>query len=157
MVRNPLRNPFSLSQDEPELVRQERTRNRQTIQSQLRAAVQKHKDSRNPSVSGPTRLDAAYDAVLFCALAVFAAQGYRIASRPGHHRIAMEGLAGTLELGEGLHDELETLLDLRNSKYDGFESVDERTLADALQLSDNVLTRVSQWLVQHHADLVATT
>jgi hypothetical protein len=40
-LRNPLRNPFSLSQDEPELVRQERTRNRQTIQSQLRAAVQK--------------------------------------------------------------------------------------------------------------------
>ena len=132
-------------------------RNGQTIQFQLRAAAQKYKDSQNTSVSGPTRLDAAYDAVLFCALAVFAAQGYRIASRPGHHRIAMEGLAGTLELGGGLYDELETLLDLRNSKYDGFESVDERTLADALQLSGNVLSAASKWLAQHHADLVATT
>ena len=152
-----LRNPFSLSQDEPELVRQERTRNRQTIQSQLRAAVQKYKDSQNASVSGPTRLDAAYDAILFCALAVFAAQGYRISSRPGHHRIAMEGLAGALDLGDGTYDELETLLDLRNSKYDGFESVDEQTLRDALQLSNTVLTTVSAWLVQHHPDLVATT
>ncbi len=152
-----LRNPFSLSQDEPELVRQECTRNRQTIQSQLRAAVQKYKDSQNASVSGPTRLDAAYDAILFCALAVFAAQGYRISSRPGYHRIAMEGLAGALDLGEGTLDELETLLDLRNSKYDGFESVDEQTLRDALQLSSTVLTTVSTWLVQHHPDLVATT
>lgn len=91
-----LRNPFSLSRDELELVCQERTRNRQTIQSQLRAAVQKYKDAQNTSVSDPTRLDAAYDAILFCALAVFAAQGYRISSKPGHHRIAMEGLAGTL-------------------------------------------------------------
>lgn len=152
-----MRDPFSLSQDEPELVRQERTRNRQTIQSQLRAAVQKYRDSQNVSVSGPTRLDAAYDAILFCALAVFAAQGYRISSRPGHHRIAMEGLAGTLDLGESTYDELETLLDLRNSKYDGFESVDERTLADTLQLSSHVLTTVSNWLGQHHPDLVAST
>lgn len=150
-----MRDPFSLSRDEPELVRQERTRNRQTIQSQLRAAVQKYKDSRNVSVSGPTRLDAAYDAILFCALAAFAAQGYRISSRPGHHRIAMEGLAGTLNLNESTYDELETLLDLRNSKYDGFESVDEQTLTDALQLSSHVLTTVSNWLAQNHPDLIA--
>ena len=150
------RKPFSLSRDEPDLVRHERTRNRQTIQSQLRAAVQKYTDATNTSISGPTRLDAAYDAILFCALAVFAAQGYRIASRPGHHRIAIEGLAGTLDFSENLHDELETLLDLRNSKYEGFESVDDRTLADALQLSKHVLTAVSTWLEKHHADLVAT-
>lgn len=153
----PVRNPLSLSQDEPDLVRQERTRNRQTIQSQLRAAVQKYRDAQHTGVSGPTRLDAAYDAILFCALAVFAAQGFRIASRPGHHRIALEGLAGTLGLSSGVHDELETLLDLRNSKYDGFESVDAQTLNDALQLSNSILSTVSEWLKEHHPDLVART
>lgn len=153
----PPRNPFSLSQAQPDLVRQERTRNRQTIQSQLRAAVQKYHDAKHTGVSGPTRLDAAYDAILFCALAVFAAQGFRISSGPGHHRIALEGLAATLGLSSTLHDELETLLDLRNSKYDGFESVDEPTLKDALQLSTNILSSVSEWLKQNHADLVATS
>lgn len=146
-----LRDPFSLSRDEPTLVRQERTRNRQTIQSQLRAAVQKYQDALNTSVSGPTRLDAAYDAILFSALAVFAAQGYRITAQAGHHRIAMEGLAASLGMGEGPHDEPDALLDLRNSKYEGFESVDEPTLADALHLAKHILT------TRHHPDLIAAS
>lgn len=151
-----LRNPFALSQSEPELVRQERTRNRQTIQSQLRAAVQKYQDAQNDSVSGPTRLDAAYDAVLFCALAVFAAQGYRISSRSGHHMIAIEGLASTLDLSEDQYDELEALRDLRHTKYEGFESIDAQTLNDAIRLSKDIMSAVSQWLTQHHSDLIAT-
>ena len=134
------RNPLLLSQDQPDLVRQERTRNRQTIQSQLRAAGQKYRDAKHTGVSGPTRLDAAYDAILFCALAVFAAQGFRISAGFGHHRIALEGLVATLGLRSTVHDELETLLDLRNSKYDGFDSVDDHTLSDALQLSTDVLS-----------------
>jgi hypothetical protein len=153
----PPRDPFSLSRDQPELVRQERTRNRQTIQSQLRAAVQKYRDAKHTGVSGPTRLDAAYDAILFCALAVFAAQGFRISSGLGHHRIALEGLAATLRLSDAVHDELEALLDLRNSKYDGFDSVDEPTLNDALQLATSILSSVSDWLKKNHADLVATS
>ncbi|NIE85501.1 hypothetical protein F3J21_19130 [Burkholderia sp. Tr-860] len=118
--------------------------------------MQKYQDAQNTSVSGPTRLDAAYDAILFCALAVFAAQGYRISSGPGHHRVAMEGLAGTLDFGTGTHDELDTLLDLRNSKYEGFDSVDQQTLADALLLSNRVLVTVSAWLTEHHHDMIAT-
>jgi hypothetical protein len=152
-----LRDPFALSRSEPELVRQERTRNWQTIQSQLRAAVQKYKDAQNDSVSGPTRLDAAYDAVLFCALAVFAAQGYRISSKPGHHMIAIEGLASTLDLSEGEYDELEALRDLRHSKYEGFESIDAQTLKESIQLSKNIMSAVSEWLAKHHSDLIATT
>jgi hypothetical protein len=150
------RKPFDLSQAEPNLVRQERTRNRQTIQSQLRAAMQKFKDSQNTSVSGPTRLEAAYDAILMCALAVFAAEGYRISSQPGHHRIALEGLAGTLNLGQGVQDQLEALLDLRNSKYDGFDVVDNTTLKDALDLSQKMLDAVSTWFAKQHPDLLAS-
>jgi hypothetical protein len=153
----PPRNPLLLSQDEPKIVRPERTRNKQTIQSQLRAAVQKYQDAQQMSVSGPTRLEAAYDAILFCALVVFAAQGFRITSGLGHHRIALEGLASTLSLSSSVLDELEALLDLRNSKYDGFESVDKQTLSDALLLSHDILTTVSEWLENNHRDLIAVT
>jgi hypothetical protein len=103
-------------------------------------------------------LDAAYDAVLFSAqAAVFVAQGFRISSGLRHHHIALEGLVATLVFGSTRHDELETLLDLRNSKYDGFDSVDEQTLGDALQLATDVLSSVSEWLKRNHPDLVATT
>ena len=119
--------------------------------------MQKFNDSQNTSVSGPTRLETAYDAILLCALAVFAAEGYRVSSQPGHHRIALEGLAGTLNLGEGVHDELDALLDLRNSKYDGFDVVDATTLKDALDLSQKMLGAVSTWLAKQHPDLVAIT
>ncbi|WP_246793653.1 hypothetical protein [Burkholderia perseverans] len=69
----------------------------------------------------------------------------------------MEGLAASLGIGEGAHDELDALLDLRNSKYEGFESVDEPTLADTLHLAKHLLTTVSAWLQQHHPALIAAS
>ncbi|MBI0330471.1 hypothetical protein [Burkholderia plantarii] len=69
----------------------------------------------------------------------------------------MEGLAASLGMGEGPHDELEALPDLRNSKYEGVESVDEPTLADALRLAKHILTIVSAWRQRHHPDLIAAS
>lgn len=116
-----IRKPPQLAADEPHVVRQERTHNKQMVQELLRAAVQKFKDTEVQGVSGPTRFEAAYDAILFAALAVFAAQGYRVTAGAGHHRLALEGLVGTLGGGQLLLDELDALLTIRNTKYTGWQ------------------------------------
>ncbi|WP_454737757.1 hypothetical protein [Cupriavidus necator] len=135
------RKPPQLAVDEPQVVRTERLQNKQMVQDLLRAALQKFQDTKIPRVSDPTRFEAAYDAILFAALAVFAAQGYRISAAPGHHRVALEGLVGSLDGGQLLLDELDGLLTIRNSKYTGFATVRAPDLRLALELAERCSAR----------------
>ena len=149
-----LRTPREIAQSEPSVVRQERAINKQTAQELLLAAVQKHADTNLPRLSDPTKLEAAYDAVLFCALAVFASQGYRVSSAPGHHRLALEGLAATLRFKQSVFDEILLLLDVRNTKYTGFVRVKPADLKLAQSLAEKALNETNQWITDHHPDLL---
>jgi hypothetical protein len=51
-------------------------------------------------------LEAAYDAMLFCALAIFAARGYRVTAEKGHHTVALEGMAAELQLAQAHIDQI---------------------------------------------------
>lgn len=59
------RTPAEIARAEPRLVRQERHLDKGTVQQLLAAAVQKFADAERKENSGPTRLEAAYDAMLF--------------------------------------------------------------------------------------------
>jgi hypothetical protein len=120
------------------------------VQELLMSAVQKFKDSSVQGVSDPTKMDAAYDAILFSALAVFAAEGYRVTSNLGHHQLALEGLAGSLCLGEAAHDEMQQMRELRNLKYTGFHTVNPADLKAGLALAERILNETSGWLEQNH-------
>ncbi len=148
------RKPAQLAVEAPQVVRSERLQNKQMVQELLRAAVQKLQDTKVQGVSEPTRFDAAYDAVLFSALAVFAVQGYRITAAPGHHRIALEGLVGCLDGGQMLLDELDGLLSIRNAKYTGFATVRAPDLRLALELAERMLGETSQWLQAQHPGML---
>jgi hypothetical protein len=135
--------------------REERTLNKQSVQELLKAAVLKRADANNASVSEPTRLDAAYDAILFCALAVFAADRYRItSSEKAHHELAIEGLAATLGFGQTLRDELDTLRRLRGEKYTGFTSVRPADLKLALAHAERVIGEVEAWFATRRPELL---
>jgi hypothetical protein len=148
------RSVMQLSLDEPKLVRQERSLNKSSVQELLQSAVQKLQDAHVIAVSAPTRFEAAYDAMLFAALALFAAQGFRVSSQPGHHRIAMEGLVATLGLAIAVRDELEAFLDERNSKYTGFLTVKPADLALVLSRATDILARTSHWFETRHPELL---
>jgi hypothetical protein len=148
------RDPYQLSREEPQLVRHERMLNRLSVQEYLMAAIQKRKDADVAGISGPTRLEAAYDAILFSAFAVFSVQSYRVSAGMGHHKIALEGLAGSLGLNQSDLDEMEQLLEIRNAKYDGFHEVSEVDLHDALAISDRTLNAVEAWLQTHHPGIL---
>lgn len=148
------RSAMQLSLDEPKLVRQERTLNKSSVQELLQSAVQKLQDANVAAVSAPTRFEAAYDAILFAALALFAAQGFRITSQHGHHWVALEGLVATLGLTTSILDELETVLDERNSKYTGFLTVKPADLALVLSRANDILAKTSHWFETKHPELL---
>jgi hypothetical protein len=149
-----LRKPRELCQSEPSVVRQERTLNKDSVQQLLAGGVQKLNDARQENVSRPTRVEAAYDAVLFCALAVFAAQGYRISSKPGHHKVALEGLAAELKFKQTLYDETDELLRTRNEKYTGVLKVSDADLRTALELAARVLNETEAWFGKNRPELL---
>lgn len=153
-MTSPPRSVMQLSLDEPKVVRQERTLNKSSVKERLQSAVQKIQDSKVTAVSDPTRFEAAYDAILFAGLALFAAQGFRISSQPGHHRVALEGLVATLGLSSSIHDELEMVLEERNSKYTGFLTVKPADLALVLSRADDILTKTSHWFETKHPELL---
>jgi hypothetical protein len=88
-------------------------------------------------------MDAAYDAVFFCALAVRTSQAVRVTSRPGHHAVALEAAATVMKLQEW-----------RNRKYQGFFSANERDVADAIETARKYLEATSAWVKREQAQLL---
>ena len=143
----------TIQRQEPRLVIFERGLKKTTVQQLLQSAVMKFKDAGVRDASGPTRLEAAYDAILFCALALFAAQGFRVTSQQGHHQVALEGMAGELALSETTYDEIVALSTLRNTKYTGFLTVSDADLALSLKHAQRVLNDTEAWLLKHNPNL----
>ena len=150
----PPRRPQKLAQEEPRTVRAERTINKGTVQDLLKSAMLKFGDARREANSGATRLEAAYDAILMAALAVFAAQGFRITSEPGHHQVALEGLAAELRLAQSLVDEISELREIRNKKYTGLAHVNPADIKTALEIAKRVLSETEAWIATNYADLL---
>jgi hypothetical protein len=111
----------------------------------LRAAVAKLADAQREANSGATRLETAYDAMLFCALAIFAARSYRVKSEPGHHEIALEGLGAELSLTQAVVDEIVAIQSIRHTKYTGFIAATPTDLAVAITRANAVLNETDRW------------
>ena len=79
------------------------------IRSLIDAAQAKTRDVEVEAVSLDTRVEAAYDAVFDCCLAVLNAEGYRVTSAPEHHKQALEAACALVGTGERLYDELDAL------------------------------------------------
>jgi uncharacterized protein (UPF0332 family) len=131
-----------------------KTVNKVQVQSWLNEAGLKYQDAGRSANSNGTRLDTAYDATFFCALAVLASVGYRATSKPGHHEVAMEAAASTMKLQSTLYDEIEALRTWRNRKYQGSFSADAQDVGDALTTARRFLEATSAWLQREKPDLL---
>ena len=69
------------------------TSNRETVARLLAAAERNLADSTLPALSAENRFDAAYKAIMQCAMVALHANGYRtLTSRTGHHQTAIQTL-----------------------------------------------------------------
>ncbi|UUZ67156.1 hypothetical protein LP416_20030 [Polaromonas sp. P2-4] len=124
------------------------------VMSWLQQAELKLKDARMQAVSPATRMDAAYDAVLFCCLAVACAEGYRAGSEKGHHVVVLEGAAQAVGLTEHQFDELDTLREWRNRKYRGGFKVEPSEVDEGVAIAAPFLEKVADWFANKHTTLL---
>lgn len=149
-----LRKPQQLHKEEPDRIRFERGVNKKTVQELLAAAVQKRADALRKENSSPTRLEAAYDAMLFCALALFAAHGLRAAASHGHHKLLLEGMTAELSLSLQTYDEIQLLREVRNSKYTGLLNVAPADLKLSAELLERVMSETEGWFRKNKPDML---
>ncbi len=125
------------------------------VQRLLASAGRNLADARLAELSADNRFDAAYKAILQCAMIGLWAKGYRTAtSQPGHHQTALQALPKTLELDADTVIVLDALRKQRNlCDYEG-DPVSDAAVAECLAQADSLLTHTRQWLQHHQPDLL---
>ena len=94
----------------------------------------------SPMIRSENRFDAAYKAIMQCAMAALWAKGYRTStSEPGHHQTAIQALPLTLALESSTVIVLDALRKQRNlNDYTG-EGVSDALLAECLTQAEALL------------------
>ncbi len=110
------------------------------IEKLLKAAERNLADARVTTISAENRFDAAYKAILQCAMAALWAKGYRTStSEPGHHQTAIQALPLTLAVDSATVIVLDALRKQRNlNDYTG-DGVNDALLAECLAQAESLL------------------
>lgn len=126
------------------------------VQRLLAAAARNLADARLTALSADNRFDAAYKAIMQCAMIGLWANGYRTAtSQPGHHQTALQALPKTLALDQDTVIVLDALRKQRNlSDYEG-SPVTDAAVAECMTRADALLAHTRQWLARERPDLLA--
>ena len=125
------------------------------MQRLLAAAERNLADSRADAVSDETRFDAAYKAIMQCALAAMLAGGYRPSTaEPGHHQTLIQSLPLTLALPNETWVVLDALRRKRNaSDYSG-DIVEPDMRAEGTRQAEALLKTLRTWLKSNHPELL---
>lgn len=116
-----------------------------SLRKLLVAAERNLADARATNISAENRFDAAYKAIMQCAMAGLWAKGYRTStSEPGHHQTAIQVLSMTLGVDTDTVIVLDALRKQRNlNDYSG-DSISDATLQECLAQEENLLHIVKQ-------------
>lgn len=128
---------------------------RDEVRRHLAVADRALHDAALPQASPETRFDAAYRAVMQCALVALAANGYRLSTNvPGHHQTAIQTLPKTIGLSADRILVLDTLRRKRNrSDYEG-DPVEDAAIVECAAAARQLLADVRAWLRAHQPDLL---
>ena len=126
------------------------------VQRLLASAERNLTDARLVELSADNRFDAAYKAIMQCAMIGLWANGYRTAtSQPGHHQTALQTLPKTMGLAQDTVIVLDALRKQRNlNDYEG-DSVTDAAVRECLTQSAALLAHTRHWLSRHRPDLLA--
>ena len=125
------------------------------VQRLLAAAERNLADSRVTKVSDETRFDAAYRAIMQCALAAMMAGGYRPSTNePGHHQTLIQSLPLTMGVPNDTWVVLDALRRKRNaSDYSG-DIVEPEMAAEGTAQAAALLKTLRTWMKANHPDLL---
>ena len=128
---------------------------RAAILKLLAAAKRNLADAKVTTISAENRFDAAYKAILQCAMAALWAKGFRTStSEPGHHQTAIQVLPLTLALDSATVIVLDALRKQRNlSDYSG-DLIPDAAALECLTSAQALLAHVRAWLQAQRPDLL---
>ena len=124
------------------------------IARMLAAAGRNVADAQLAGLSAENKFDAAYKAIMQCAMIALRANGYRtLTSRPGHHQTALQTLPLTIALANERMIVLDALRKQRNlADYEG-DPVTAQTVVDCLAQARQLLADVKEWLAANKPEL----
>jgi hypothetical protein len=125
------------------------------VQRLLAAATRNLADARAGIVSDETRFDAAYKAIMQCALVGLMAHGYRPStSMPGHHQTVIQTLSLTLGVPRESWIVMDALRKKRNvNDYSG-DLIEPESVRECIAQADALFEHVSKWLSANRPDLL---
>jgi len=125
------------------------------VQRLLAAAERNPADAQVTEVSDETRFDAAYRAVMQCALAAMMASGFRPStSEPGHHQTLIQSLSLPLGVANEVWVVLDALRRKRNASDDTGDVVQPGMVSEATAQAASLLKALRAWLKAQHPDLL---
>ena len=128
---------------------------REAVQRLLRAAARNIVDARVEKISGENRFDAAYKAIMQCAMVALWANRYRTStSQPGHHQTAIQTLPITIGLEQSTVIVLDALRKQRNvSDYEG-DPISDQAVIECIKQAEQLYKVVNNWIAANQADLM---
>ena len=121
----------------------------------IAAATRNLADARVESISDETRFDAAYKAIMQCALVGLMANGYRPStSVPGHHQTVIQTLSLTLGVPRESWIVMDALRKKRNvNDYSG-DLIEPESVRECIAQADALFKHVRHWLSVNRPDLL---
>jgi hypothetical protein len=135
---------------------QRHTTNPQEVERLLASADRNLADSRNESISDETRFDAAYKAIMQCAMVALMANGYRPSTTtPGHHQTMIQSLGLTLGVDNKVWIVLDALRRKRNLNDYAGDPIEPAAARTCIAQAEALLATTRAWLRQHRPDLIS--
>jgi HEPN domain-containing protein len=127
----------------------------EAVQRLIQAAARNIADARVSEISGENRFDAAYKAIMQCAMVALWANQYRTStSQPGHHQTAIQTLPKTIGLEQSTVIVLDALRKQRNvSDYEG-DPIGDQALIECIKQAEQLYKVVNKWIATNRPDLM---
>lgn len=125
------------------------------VQRLLAAAERNLADAGIAALSSENRFDAAYKAIMQCAMIGLWANGYRTStSQPGHHQTALQVLPKSLGIATDVVIVLDALRKQRNlNDYEG-DPVTDAAVTECCAQADLLVKHTRKWLRENRPDLL---
>jgi hypothetical protein len=125
------------------------------VQRLLAAAERNLADAGLAALSSENRFDAAYKAIMQCAMIGLWANGYRTStSQPGHHQTALQVLPKSLGIATDVVIVLDALRKQRNlNDYEG-DPVTDAVVAECCKQAQLLVQHTRTWLRENRPDFM---
>jgi hypothetical protein len=122
----------------------------------LDAARRNVADSGVKAISAETRFDAAYKAIMQCAMVGLCANGYRPSTTtPGHHQTMILSLELTMGVPPEVWRVLDALRRKRNLNDYGGNLIEPASVAECIQQASQLLETTRAWLQAHRPEFLS--